>query len=74
VTEKPAAGCALLIPGSGKPNQVKTTLILQSLERMNLNIRQLPLHCTYVLIEKPPSKINAILWIFANYNGLFCDR
>jgi hypothetical protein len=22
VTEKPAAGCALLIPGSGKPNQV----------------------------------------------------
>ncbi len=24
VTEKPAAGCALLIPGSGKPNQVKT--------------------------------------------------
>ena len=52
VTEKPAAGCALLIPGSGKPNQVKTTLFLQSLERKNLKICQLDLHCTSILITK----------------------
>jgi hypothetical protein len=50
VTEKPAAGCALLIPGSGKPNQVKNSLLLQSLERIKSENLSEELHCTCILI------------------------